>query len=258
MPLEFLCLETGTTPIRFLILCRRILYLQNILKRADHELIKRVYKAQVEDPTPGDFAELVRNDFAMINEQLDESKIENMNKQSYKEFIKTKVKVAAFNFLKKLQEKHSKIKHIVYKKLETQKYMLSPLFSDEEVNLLHSLRSRSIDCKANYSNMYKDDDMMCILCKTECCNQQHIMQCSVLIDKFKTDEIAKHKVMYEHIFDEDVHKQKVVTSLFKNLLEIRKQKTQDLLEKQNPSTTSEELRRSIDLQPCIVYSSFGK
>jgi hypothetical protein len=37
VPKEFLFLETGTIPIRFLISCRRILYLQTILKRNDNE-----------------------------------------------------------------------------------------------------------------------------------------------------------------------------------------------------------------------------
>ena len=37
-PLEFLYLETGAIPIRFIMACRRMIYLQTILKRSDREL----------------------------------------------------------------------------------------------------------------------------------------------------------------------------------------------------------------------------
>ena len=46
MPKEFLYLEAGAVPIRFIISCRRLLYLQTILKRPEEELIHRVYNAQ--------------------------------------------------------------------------------------------------------------------------------------------------------------------------------------------------------------------
>ena len=48
-----------------------------------------------------------------------------------------------------------------------------------------------------------------------------------------------------------------VTALCCALLEIRKNKLQDLLQEQNPSTSDGELRRSDMLQPCIIYSSLG-
>ena len=135
--------------------------------------------------------------------------------------------------------------------------MISPIFSDEEVNTLHSLRSRSVDCKANLKNMYKDDDMLCKLCKAEYCDQKHILECRALLNTFKTEDISKNKVVYEDIFHDDVTKQKEVTALFCALLEIRKNKLQDLLQEQNPSTSDGELRRSDMLQPCIIYSSLG-
>ena len=194
----------------------------------------------------------------MIHEEFNENKILNMSKEPYKQFIKEKIKTAAFNYLRKLQEKHSKIRDIVYKKLEIQPYMVSPVFLDEEVNILHSLRSRAVDCKANYRNMYKDDDMLCILCKTEYCDQKHILACSVLLNAIQTMETSRSKIIYEDIFNEDTSKQKEVTALYRTLLDIRKKKIQDLLEEQSPSTPTEVLRGSIISQPCIVYSSLGK
>ena len=119
--------------------------------------------------------------------------------------------MAAFNYLRKLQERHSKIRDISYKELKVQGYMTSPLFSDEEVNTLYSLRSRSVDCKANMKNMYRDDDMLCKLCKEEYCDQKHILQCKVILKTFKTQNVTKNKVVYEDIFHHDATEQKEVS-----------------------------------------------
>ena len=51
-PTEFLYLETGCIPIRFVMQSRRLMYLHHILSREDKELIKRVYSAQRNNPTP--------------------------------------------------------------------------------------------------------------------------------------------------------------------------------------------------------------
>ena len=48
--------------------CRRMIYLQTIIKRSDSELTKRIYLAQKEDPIKGDFYWLVIKDFQMIGE----------------------------------------------------------------------------------------------------------------------------------------------------------------------------------------------
>ena len=93
----------------------------------------------------------------------------------------------------------------------------------------------------------------------ELCDQKHILKCSIVQESFKTEEMAQENTEYEDIFSEDILKQKTVTALLKCLLEIRKSKLEDLHNmEQNPSTTTEALRRSINVQPCIVYSSFGK
>ena len=61
-PSEFLHLETGTLPISFILAQRRINYLKHILSRDSEELIRKVYSAQKEDPTNGEFAKLVTQD----------------------------------------------------------------------------------------------------------------------------------------------------------------------------------------------------
>ena len=68
--------------------------------------------------------------------------------------IKEKLRNSAFVYLKNIQTKHYTIRDIHYPKLETQQYMTSYMFNNEEVNLLHALRARYINVKANCSSRY--------------------------------------------------------------------------------------------------------
>ena len=57
---EFLYLENSALSLKYIIAPRTNMYLQNILRRRDEELIKRVYETQKNNPTTGDFIELVK------------------------------------------------------------------------------------------------------------------------------------------------------------------------------------------------------
>ena len=138
-PLEFLYLETGAIPIRHVIASRRILYLQTLLKREEGELTKEVYLAQKVEPTKGYFYELVKNDFQMIGESFEEDTITATSVSAFKKQIKEKIRIAAFKYLQNKQMSHTKVSDIAYTRLETQKYITSPLFTDEEVSLLFAL-----------------------------------------------------------------------------------------------------------------------
>ena len=257
-PLELLYLEAGAIPIRHVIASRRLIYHQVILQRDENELTKKFYNAQKVDTIPGDFVDLISEDFKLINEVQDDRKIKMTNGNSYKQQIKSKVKSAAFSYLKEKQQEHSKVKHIQYDKLLVQKYMTSPLFSNDEVNLLYALRSRSTECKANFKQKYIHTNLLCTLCEVECEDQQHIMRCGVILSEFKTNEINKEDVNYEHIFSNDVQKQKVVTSLFISLFKIRNSMMENRNSQEAPSPTRVELNLSHNLQTCIVNSYSGK
>ena len=116
------------------------------------------------------------------------------------------------------QQTHSKVKDVPYRKLETQKYMTSPLFTDEEVALLFAMRSKCIqECKANFSSMFNDGDLLCLLCaekKTDV--QHHILQCKAISRKLNSHEVARGKISYMDIY-EDHLKQKKFTALFSKL-----------------------------------------
>ena len=98
--------------------------------------------------------------------------------------------------------------------------MTSPIFTNQEVNLLHSLRSRSVDCKVNFRGMY-GSDLACSLCQDGTQDdQQHILACPRLRQEMKSSEAAINSINYYDLFA-NTSKQKEVTSLFEKLLNIR-------------------------------------
>ena len=71
-PLEFLFLETGSVPIRFIISSRRLIYLQTILRRDEEEITKRIFIEQQRNPCPGDYVKLIEKDFSQIKMSYEE------------------------------------------------------------------------------------------------------------------------------------------------------------------------------------------
>ena len=125
--------------------------------------------------------------------------------------------------------------------------MTSSLFRNNEVNLLFALRSRNIDCKANFKN--GNINILCQLCSESEDDQPHIMKCRILNQFFKSKEMSYESVKYSDIFEEDTRKQKVIVNLYENLLKIRK----NLLENtNNPSISVGMLKKSFNL-----HFSFG-
>ena len=57
-----LYLETGATPIRWVVAQRRVNYLKYIRDKDDNDLVKKVFLAQQERPVIRDFVLLVKQD----------------------------------------------------------------------------------------------------------------------------------------------------------------------------------------------------
>ena len=255
--LEFLYLEAGAIPIRFIIASRRLIYHHNILKREEKELIKRIYKEQKKNPSKGDFVELIKEDFEIANIVQNDEEIQSIKASIYKQYIKKCIRKAAFVYLTTKQASHSKVSIIKYAQLETQTYMISPLFLNEEVNQLHALRSKTSNCKMNFKNRYGKDDLLCNLCFLENQDQQHILRCIVLQRKLRSSQIAQKKIAYEDLYSNDVYKQKAITSLFLELFKI-KSVIEDDSSQPAPSTKDMVLVGDDDLSFDIVHPSSGK
>ena len=72
-----------------------------------------------------------------------------------------------------MKTQHSKVRIINYTALETQGYIKSQLFTDKEVALLFSLRSKCLkECNANFKSQCKEtNEMLCILYTTHSMNR---------------------------------------------------------------------------------------
>ena len=197
-PKEFHFLETGSLMLRHILTMRRLIYHHHIITRTENEIIRKIYNKQKQQPSKGDWINLLKEDFAFIEENMDEMKIAEKSEQSYKNEIKEKVKNATFKEYIRLKKTHSKIKDITYDKFEIAPYLKSPLFTNEEVNILYALRSRSYKCKINFKNMYRNN----LQCKLKCVAEdspEHIFySCKPILQQLGCDEI---KIPFNHIFD---------------------------------------------------------
>ena len=103
-------LELAVLPLTYVMSARRMIYWQTILKRPNEELIKIVYMCQRESPVPGDWCNLVKEDFQKISMHMTDVQIENMPETDYKRLIRNKTREAAFVYLHSLKEGHDKVK----------------------------------------------------------------------------------------------------------------------------------------------------
>ena len=87
--------------------------------------------------------------------------------------------------------------------------MVSPLFTNEEVIQLFALRSRTTNCKENFKNKYKEDDLLCNLCQKEKQDQPHLLRCEEIRRQLKSTELANNNVEYKFI--QDINKQKEIS-----------------------------------------------
>ena len=249
-PLEFLYLETGSLPINFIISIRRITYLKTLLMRNNEELTKRILSKQFDNPTPGDFVELVKDDFTKIGKLYDktmEDFIMQTNEKAFKPFIKNLVKNAAFEALMKIQQKHTKVNHLRYDEFKCQEYLTSGIFSNEEISILSSLRSHTLrSIKSNFRHFYQGNTNCPLLCTPDGIiphedTQKHLIMCNKILEKISLKEttIASHTVNYEDIYSDNIYKQKAIISLVSKCLQIRNSELENM--KQSTSGQSKSL-----------------
>ena len=196
------------------------MYLHTILQRNHDEMIRKVYEVQKVDTSPGDFCELIEEDKEMLGLNVSDIEIGSMNKAKFKKMVKSHVNQAAFCYLKSLKEGHSKMEKLNYSKFEKASYLNSPMFNTESIQLLLALRTRTVrGIKNDFRGMYTD-----IQCPLKCGEDdtlQHILQCSILKSQHTSSDMSHTDIEYKDVFSSDIIKQKQVTELYQQLLNIR-------------------------------------
>ena len=208
-------LETGAVPIRFLLKGRRLMFLWNILQKDSDELVKKVYEAQKLFPTKDDFFNQIKEDCDDIGLGWNENTIKNMKKNKFKVLVQNKVRNAAHTYLIEKKEKLSKLDNLS-SDYTFKDYLGCHGLSITEKQLLFKLRTRMIDVKANYPNLYKGE-LFCSLCDSNTIeNQQHILICPSLIVHSST------KIQYTDIFSDNTEKQIEAVKHWSKVLKLRK------------------------------------
>ena len=151
---------------------------------------------------------------------FNDDQISLLSKYKFKHIVKNKVRNAAFIYLQEMQKKHSKMQLIEYETFKLQDYLCNPMFNNESRNLLFRLRTRTVNgIRSDFKGMYSDTR-----CPVGCGKDDtipHLLSCTVLGRHKKSTNISLCNMKYEDIFSEDVHKQKSITEMFRQILEIR-------------------------------------
>ena len=179
-PNHFLYLETGTLPIHWVLAQRRINFLRHLYSRNDEELIKKVFKAQKDKPTAGDFVKLVQKDLTKVGIKEEDIEQGSISKAQLRKIVRD----VAFSQLRVIQSKGTKAKNIVYNTLQMQHYLGSDNISHEEMATMTNLRARCIKgIRSNFKKMYK----ACLHCPLQCNTespledtQEHVLTCGKL------------------------------------------------------------------------------
>merc|ERR1719319_1749043 len=226
-PVEFLYLETGCIPLSFVMQSRRLMYLHHILSRDEKELIKRVYIAQRENISKGDFAEQVKDDMEVI--EMNEESIASMTKGAFKSLVKSKVNEAAEEVLKAKQKAHSKVNQIEYEKLKIQKYMVDKRLSNAMVEVLVAARSSMLrGISQNFVSSSVRTQCPLLRRDTARDTQRHLLECPVLLAGLSVkEEEMRDQTKYDDIYG-DVEMQLCILPVLMRLLEIR----EELIERQ--------------------------
>ena len=112
------------------------------------------------------------------------------------------------------------MENLKYDKFELSAYLNSPLFNNDSRNLLLALRTRTVrGIRSDFGGLYPDKK--CPLGCGDTDTLKNILLCQVLKQYHKSQDVINSDIRYEDIFSCDITKQKQVTEVYKQVLEIR-------------------------------------
>ena len=216
--LEWLYIETGKLPLKYLIQIRRLMYLWHILSREKSELIRRIYETQNLSNDSGDWIRLVENDKQELELKMSDEEIQNVSKERFKSFIKSKVKIKFLTEFNNLKKKHSKSKHLDCSRSRTADYLNNTNFNTKQKRLLFKLRSRTLDVKLNFRG--QQSNILCISCGLFPESQSHLLQCPQIVTRLNYLNGKTSKLNELDIYG-DIESQKRIVNIYSDILEVR-------------------------------------
>ena len=149
---------------------------------------------------------------------LTDKQIQGVSKISFKKYVKKKVTQKFLQHLRSLKMKHSKSKFLSCDNLLSADYILSPLFSTKEKELLFKLRSKTLEVKQNFSGQYGSP--WCISCGLFPETQSHLLQCPEIVVKLKTIN-KKWSELNENMIYGNIEEKQLIISIYSEVLQVR-------------------------------------
>ena len=212
-PSYILYLEGGQIKARYKVKQLKLIYLQYILKEPDNSTQKKMFLCQEKYPVKGDWASEVRGLLKLLNIKLTDSEIKNMSRNKWKNIVKEKIKIEAFENLIQTQRKYDKGSSIEYKLIQMADY-LEPNsgLSLEDQREMFSLRTRM-----NYLPINFGKDTYCETGCGQALDNEHIINCEIL------NNGKKPHIKYNLIMNGTLNEKNEVLKIFQTNIKIRKQ-----------------------------------
>ena len=217
-------LETGKMKVRHIIVKRRFMFLFNILKREDGDLLKKTYLVQKIQKTRFDWYQTISQNKKEYGIIITDNEISSMSKSQFKNYIEDKILQKSLEELiyckkAKLQNIQKSVLIQRNKRICMQYYLQTNLLSLSEKQFAFELRSRNYTVKSNYKSRF-EGDMRCRLCNEEDSSEDEehsFFHCVVIMKDHQIDR----QVKYEHIYGE-LGKLVRAVKYFKQIAEKRK------------------------------------
>ena len=197
-PIESYYIETNSTPIRYIIMARRLMYYWTLLQKDDSELAKKVFITQRLLVTKNDWVQQLQSDLDECGITLPEASIKCMKKDAFKSIVKKQIRSLTMQYLVTLRSKHSKSEHLMIEN-GLKEYLKNSEITLEEKKLLFTMKTRTVNVKTNFRNSYSN--LTCRLCEKpgEEESELHLMRCEKII--YESDI----KNLRENISYMDIH-----------------------------------------------------
>ena len=205
--IESLYLELGLIPIRFIIMARRVNFLQSLLKMDTNDMCSKMLRAQWEYPVKNDWTKKVQEDLNELNIDLSLEEIKKKSENSFKRLVKIKTEELALDYLLNLKENHTKMDNIHYSQLKMQMYLKSDKIPVNEAKNIYKFRTRVAKFKENFKN--GNVSIACPMCHLQPDTQEHSLVC----------QSVKSKITIEGAYS-DIFQENVPSNLSKTLMKI--------------------------------------
>ena len=184
-------LELGVVPLRFVIMKRKLGFLQYLLKQNKDSMIYKVLEATIADSKKNDFVYTCLKYLNVLKIEMNIEEIENVSKYKFKKLLNEKIQKAAFLYLNEQKQIQKNIKDIYYEDFKMQDY-----FSGRSVEVSRTIfRARGKCLQIKMQQKWRFKDTLCVGCKVREETGEEILEC----EKFGKNELGlDYKMFFEN------------------------------------------------------------